>query len=51
VKVDPEHALRGTNAKFRQRFGYIERKLAERGRKPQDSSIEELEALWQEAKQ
>jgi uncharacterized protein YabN with tetrapyrrole methylase and pyrophosphatase domain len=50
VKVDPEQALRGTNAKFRQRFGYIERKLAERGRKPQDSNIEELEALWQEAK-
>jgi len=47
VKVDPEQALRGTNAKFRQRFGFIERKLAERGRKPQDSNIEELEALWQ----
>jgi MazG family protein len=50
VKVDPEQALRGTNAKFRERFGYIERKLAERGKKPQDSNIEELEALWQEAK-
>ena len=50
VKVDPEQALRGTNAKFRQRFGYIERKLAERGSKPEDSTIEELEALWQEAK-
>ena len=50
VKVDPEQALRRTNAKFRQRFGYMERKLAERGRKPADSNIEELEALWQEAK-
>ena len=50
VKVDPEQALRKTNAKFRQRFGYIERKLAERGRKPADSNIEEMEALWQEAK-
>ena len=50
VKVDPEQALRQTNAKFRQRFGYIERKLAERGRKPEDSNIEEMEALWQEAK-
>jgi uncharacterized protein YabN with tetrapyrrole methylase and pyrophosphatase domain len=48
--VDPEQALRGTNAKFRERFGYIERKLAERGRKPQDCNIQELEALWQEAK-
>jgi MazG family protein len=50
VNVDPEQALRKTNAKFRERFGYIERKLAERGRKLEDSNIEEMEALWQEAK-
>jgi tetrapyrrole methylase family protein/MazG family protein len=50
LKVDPEQALRRTNAKFRQRFGFIERKLAERGRKPEQSNIEEMEALWQEAK-
>jgi nucleoside triphosphate diphosphatase len=50
VKVDPEQALRKTNAKFRRRFGYIERKLAERGKTPSDSNIEEMEALWQEAK-
>ena len=50
VKVDPEQALRKTNAKFRKRFGFIERKLAERGKKPADSNIEEMEALWQEAK-
>jgi MazG family protein len=50
VNVDPEQALRKTNAKFRRRFGYIERKLAERGKKPADSNIEEMEALWQEAK-
>ena len=50
LKVDPEQALRRTNAKFRQRFGFIERKLAERGRKPEESNIEEMEALWQEAK-
>jgi MazG family protein len=50
VKVDPEQALRRTNAKFRDRFGYIERKLAERGRKLEDSNIGEMEALWQEAK-
>ena len=50
VKVDPEQALRRTNAKFRERFGYIERKLAERGRKLEDSNIGEMEALWQEAK-
>jgi MazG family protein len=50
VKVDPEQALRRTNAKFRRRFGYIERKLAEQGRELQKSTIEEMEALWQEAK-
>jgi MazG family protein len=50
VKVDPEQALRRTNAKFRERFGYIERKLAENGKKPQESNIQEMEALWQEAK-
>jgi MazG family protein len=50
VKVDPEQALRRTNAKFRKRFEYLERKLAERGKKPEDSTIEEMEALWQEAK-
>ena len=50
VKVDPEQALRATNAKFRHRFGYIERKLAEAGRRPADATIDEMEALWQEAK-
>jgi MazG family protein len=51
VKVDPEQALRRTNAKFRKRFAYIEQKLAERGRKLEDSNLDEMEALWQEAKQ
>jgi MazG family protein len=50
LKVDPEQALRGCNAKFRARFGYIERKLAERGKRLEDSDIAEMEALWQEAK-
>jgi uncharacterized protein YabN with tetrapyrrole methylase and pyrophosphatase domain len=50
VKVDPEQALRRTNRKFRERFGYIERKLAERGKTLAGSNIEEMEALWQEAK-
>jgi tetrapyrrole methylase family protein / MazG family protein len=50
VKVDPEQALRKTNAKFRERFGYIERKLEERGRTLAGTSIEEMEALWQESK-
>jgi MazG family protein len=49
-KVDPEQALRKCNAKFRDRFGYIERKLAERGKTPSEASIDEMESLWQEAK-
>ena len=50
VKVDPEQALRRTNAKFRRRFGFVEAKLAEQGKQLKDSNIEEMEALWQEAK-
>jgi MazG family protein len=50
VKVDPEQALRRTNAKFRERFGFIERKLAERGKTLEQSTIQEMEELWQEAK-
>ncbi|NQW50907.1 MAG: nucleoside triphosphate pyrophosphohydrolase [Rhodospirillales bacterium] len=49
-KVDPEVALRATNDKFEKRFRYIERQLAESGRKPVEASLEEMEALWQEAK-
>ncbi|MGQ3298097.1 nucleoside triphosphate pyrophosphohydrolase [Reyranella sp.] len=49
-KVDPEVALRATNDKFEKRFRHIERRLAETGRKPSDASLEEMEALWQEAK-
>lgn len=50
AKVDPEQALRKTNAKFRHRFGYIERKLAERGKSLAEASLDEMEALWQESK-
>ena len=50
VKVDPEQALRRSNAKFRERFGYIERKLKEQGKSLQEANIQEMEALWQEAK-
>jgi MazG family protein len=50
LKVDPEQALRRTNAKFRRRFGYVEQQLAGRGRKLTDSHLEEMEELWQEAK-
>jgi MazG family protein len=50
VKVDPEQALRRTNTKFRERFGHVERRLAAQGRMVNGTPIEELEALWQEAK-
>jgi len=48
--VDGEQALRGTNAKFRRRFGYVERKLAERGQSLQEASLAEMDELWEEAK-
>ncbi len=50
MKVDPEQALRKTNRKFRYRFGHVERELAERGKTLSDSSVAEMEQLWQEAK-
>jgi tetrapyrrole methylase family protein/MazG family protein len=50
VKVDPEQALRKTNAKFRQRFGYIERKLGEQGKSPEEATLAEMDALWEESK-
>ena len=48
--VDPEAALRGTNAKFERRFHRIEALLALQGRTPSEASLEEMEALWQQAK-
>lgn len=50
LKVDPESALRATNRKFEQRFGYIERALAAQGRNVEEASLAEMEALWIEAK-
>lgn len=50
LKVDPEQALRRTNAKFRKRFAHVEQGLAARGKTVSASTLEEMEALWQEAK-
>jgi ATP diphosphatase len=50
VDADPELALRGTNAKFKRRFAYIERALAARNRSLRDASLQEMDALWNEAK-
>ncbi len=51
LKVDPEAALRGTNAKFERRFASIEAALGAIGRSVNDASLEEMDALWNAAKQ
>jgi ATP diphosphatase len=50
VGADPEGALRGANAKFERRFAYIERALAAQGRPLESASLQEMDALWDEAK-
>jgi len=51
VGADPETALRGTNAKFERRFAYIERALASQGRALENASLDEMDELWNEAKE
>ena len=48
--IDPEEALRATNAKFEKRFRHIELELEKRGMQPKDSNLEEMDALWNAAK-
>ena len=50
LEVDGETALRQANAKFERRFRAIEEALRARGRRLEDASLDEMEALWQEAK-
>lgn len=50
VDTDPEQALRGTNTKFRRRFGHIERTLEAEGATLQAATLERMEELWQAAK-
>ena len=50
LKVDPEAALRAANAKFTRRFRHIETSLAAKGIKPGAASLDQMEALWQDAK-
>ncbi|MEM9870323.1 MAG: nucleoside triphosphate pyrophosphohydrolase [Pseudomonadota bacterium] len=50
LDVDPEEALRKTNAKFSRRFAAIEAALARSGKRPEDSSLDEMDALWDEVK-
>ncbi len=51
LSLDPESALRKTNRKFKRRFQWIEEQLRTSGRGAEQSSMEELESLWQQAKQ
>lgn len=50
ARVDPEEALRRANRKFVRRFAHVEARLAGRGKKPDDSTLEEMDALWDEAR-
>lgn len=50
VDADPEQALRGTNTKFRRRFGHIERTLEAEGETLQAATLERMEELWEAAK-
>jgi nucleoside triphosphate diphosphatase len=50
LKIDPETSLRHANAKFERRFRYIEHRLQELGKKPEDSTLEEMDTLWEEGK-
>lgn len=49
-KKHPEDILAKANAKFAQRFRYVEKKLAEQGKEPAEATLAEMDALWNEAK-
>ena len=51
LKIDAEAALRGTNEKFRARLNQVERDLAASGSSLEQATLDEMEALWQRAKQ
>ena len=50
VGIDPEAALRGTVKRFISRFGYIEENLKKAGKQFSQTSLDEMEELWQESK-
>lgn len=49
-KIKPDNALEQTNLKFIQRFNYIEQRAKEQGKELKDMTLEEMDALWNEAK-
>jgi tetrapyrrole methylase family protein/MazG family protein len=50
MKITPEDALRGTLSRFESRFKHVERRLKELGKKPEDSTLDEMDRYWDEAK-
>lgn len=50
LNVNPENALRKTNAKFIRRFSYVEKKVNETGRKINESNLTEMDKFWEESK-
>ncbi|HWK51910.1 MAG TPA: nucleoside triphosphate pyrophosphohydrolase [Steroidobacter sp.] len=50
LKIDPEQALKRTNASFERRFRYVERGLAKQGKTPQQAALAEMDQLWDEGK-
>ena len=50
LKVDPEAALRRTNAKFERRFRAVEAELEKRGRTPEESDLDEMDAIWNDVR-
>jgi MazG family protein len=50
LKIDPEQALKRTNASFERRFRYVERGLAKQGKTPQEATLAEMDRLWDEGK-
>ncbi len=50
LKLDPEEALRGTLSRFESRFRHVESRLREQGKKPEESTLEEMDRYWDEAK-
>ena len=49
--INPDNALERTNRKFISRFSYVEQRAKEQGRELKDMTLEEMDCLWNEAKQ
>jgi len=51
LDIDPEEALRKTCDRFIERFSFIEKELEKQGKKPSQASLEEMDSLWEKAKE